>query len=258
MRIRQSVCYPMFKPESMSLDTLFQAAARVGYEAMEFWHRDEHSDEAIALAKRYGLQVAVMCAHQSLTDGLVNYASHGRIEAEILASIDYAQRHQIRGLICLAGNRVPHQSDAQAIDACADILKRVAPVAEKKGINLNLELLNSKIDHPGYQCDHTAWGLAVVHRVASPRVKLLYDVYHMQIMEGDIIRTIRENVNWIGHFHTAGNPGRNDMDDTQEINYRGICRAIAASGYDLFVGHEFKPKADAIEALRKTYETCNQ
>ena len=116
-----------------------------------------------------------------------------------------------------------------------------------------MELLNSKVNHPGYQCDHTAWGVAVCEKVNSPRVKLLYDIYHMQIMEGDLIRTIRQNIKWIGHFHTAGNPGRNDMDDTQELNYAGICRGIAGTGYDLYVGHEFKPKGDLIEAMRETF-----
>jgi hydroxypyruvate isomerase len=134
----------------------------------------------------------------------------------------------------------------------------VAPYAEQKGVNLNLELLNSKVDHPGYQCDHTAWGVAVCERVNSPRVKLLYDIYHMQIMEGDVIRTIRDNIKWIGHFHTAGNPGRNDLNDTQELNYAGICRAIAATGYGLYVGHEFRPKGDPIAALHETFAICNQ
>jgi hydroxypyruvate isomerase len=146
----------------------------------------------------------------------------------------------------------------EAIEAVADGLRRVAPYAERKKVNLNLELLNSKVDHPGYQCDHTAWGVAVCERVNSPRVKLLYDIYHMQIMEGDLIRTIRENVHWIGHFHTAGNPGRNDMDDTQELNYAGICRAIAATGYELYVGHEFAAKGDLVEALRRTFALCDQ
>ena len=140
----------------------------------------------------------------------------------------------------------------------ADGLRRVAPYAEKRGVNLNIELLNSKIDHPGYQCDHSAWGVAVCERVNSPRVKLLFDIYHMQIMEGDVIRNIRENIGWIGHFHTAGNPGRRDMDDDQELNYAGICRAIAASGYDGYVGHEFQPKGDVLEALRRAFALCDQ
>ncbi|MEZ4681820.1 MAG: TIM barrel protein [Caldilineaceae bacterium] len=100
--------------------------------------------------------------------------------------------------------------------------------------------------------------MAVSERVNSPRVKLLYDIYHMAIMEGDIIRTIRENLKWIGHFHTAGNPGRNDLDDSQELNYRGICQAISASGYDLYVGHEFRPKGDPVTALRTTFAICDQ
>jgi len=123
-------------------------------------------------------------------------------------------------------------------------------------VNVNMELLNSKVDHPGYQCDHTDWGVALCEMVNSPRFKLLFDIYHMQIMEGDLIRSIRKNIRWIGHFHTAGNPGRHDMDDEQELNYRGICRAIAETGYELYVGHEFTPKGDRMEALRRAYEAC--
>jgi hydroxypyruvate isomerase len=134
----------------------------------------------------------------------------------------------------------------------------VKKAAEQKKVNLNLELLNSKVNHPGYQCDKTAWGAEVVRRVGSPNVKLLYDIYHMQIMEGDIIRTIRQNIKAIGHFHTAGNPDRRDMDDTQEMNYKGICKAIAQAGYEFYVGHEFNPKGDPIEALRAAFVQCDQ
>ena len=140
---------------------------------------------------------------------------------------------------------------------CAEGLKRVAPMAEKAGITLAVELLNSKRDHAGYQADHTAWGVALCQKVGSPAVKLLYDIYHMQIMEGDVIQTIRDNIEWIAHFHTAGNPGRNDMDDTQEMNYLGICRAIAETGYDGYVAHEFSPKGDKVEALRAAFAACN-
>ena len=119
-----------------------------------------------------------------------------------------------------------------------------------------MELLNSKVDHSGYQCDHTIWGLEVVKQVNSPRVKLLYDIYHMQIMEGDIIRTMVDNLDAIGHIHTAGNPGRNDLDDDQELNYQGICRALAAAGYEGHVGHEFRPKGDLIAALTQAYTQC--
>ena len=258
MRIKQSICYPLFKPPKMSLEGLFKAAAEIGYAAAEMWDPGDDFEEVVALAKNHHLAVAIFSGHKSLPDGLNKRSNHDRIESELRKSIDMAAKHGIPGLICFSGNRQPHMSELEAIEATADGLRRVAPYAERKGVNLNLELLNSKIDHPGYQCDHTAWGVAVCERVNSPRVKLLYDIYHMQIMEGDVIRTIRENIRWIGHFHTAGNPGRRDMDDTQELNYAGICRAIADTGYDLYVGHEFSPKGDPIEALRQTFAMCDQ
>lgn len=258
MRIKQSICYPLFKPPEMSLETLMQTATAIGYAAVELWSRPPEFEEIMALAKRYQLAVASMSGHMSLPDGLNKRSNHDRIEDELKTSIDIAAQHNIPGVICFSGNRQPHMSEIEAIEACADGLRRIAPYAEKKGVNLNLELLNSKVDHPGYQCDHTAWGVAVCERVNSPRVKLLYDIYHMQIMEGDVIRTIRDNSKWIGHFHTAGNPGRNDLNDTQEMNYVGICKAIAATSYDLYVGHEFRPKGDPIAALQETFAICNQ
>jgi hydroxypyruvate isomerase len=233
-------------------------ATEIGYAAVELWGRGDDFEDVMALAKRYKLAVASMIGHTSLPDGLNKRSNHDRIEDELKTSIDIAAKHGIPGLICFSGNRQPYQSELEAIEAVADGLRCVAPYAEQKGINLNLELLNSKVNHPGYQCDHTAWGVAVCERVGSPRVKLLYDIYHMQIMEGDVIRTIQQNIWWIGHFHTAGNPGRNDMDDTQEMNYAGICKGIAATGYDLYVGHEFRPKGDPIESLRQTFAICDQ
>ncbi len=258
MRVKQSICYPLFKPEDMKLDKLFEVASESGYAAVELWGRGDDFEDVIVLAEKYKLVVASMCGHKSLADGLNQRSNHDRIEDELKTSIDIAAKHGIPGVICFSGNRQQHMSEEEAIDAVADGLRRCAPYAEKKGVNLNLELLNSKVNHPGYQCDHTQWGIAVCEKVNSPRVKLLYDIYHMQIMEGDVIRTIRENIRWIGHFHTAGNPGRNDMDDTQELNYTGICKAIAGTDYEYYVGHEFKPKGDPIETLRSTFEMCNQ
>ena len=258
MRVKQSICYPLFKPEDMKLDKLFEVASESGYAAVELWGRGDDFEDVVALAKKYKLVVASMSGHKSLPDGLNQRSNHDRIEDELKTSIDIAARHGIPGVICFSGNRQPHMSEEEAIDAVADGLRRCAPYAEKNGVNLNLELLNSKVNHPGYQCDHTQWGIAVCKKVNSPRVKLLYDIYHMQIMEGDVIRTIRESIRWIGHFHTAGNPGRNDLDDTQELNYTGICKAIAGTDYEYYVGHEFKPKGDPIEALRSTFEMCNQ
>ena len=258
MRIKQSMCYPIFRPKDMSLDELFRIGAEIGYDAVELWARGDDFEEVVEAAKRHSLAVASMQGHGSLPDGLNKRSNHDRIEAELRESIDIAAKHGIPGLICFSGNRQPFQTDPEAIDAVADGFRRIAPYAEEKGINLNMELLNSKVNHAGYQCDHTSWGVAVCEKVNSSRVKLLYDIYHMQIMEGDIIRTIRENIKWIGHFHTAGNPGRNDMDDTQELNYAGICRAIAATSYPWYVGHEFKPKGNLIEALGWTFKLCDQ
>jgi len=258
MKIKQSLCYPMLNTTGLNLDTFFRAAAQIGYAAVEAWFRGADFEEMVALAKHHHLAVASICGHQSLKDGLNNPANHDRIEEELKVSIDLAARHGIRGLICFSGNRLPGQTEDEARDAVVSGLRRVVPFAEKHEVNLNMELLNSKVDHPGYQNDHTAWGVSVCERVNSPRVKLLYDIYHMQIMEGDVIRTIRENIRWIGHFHTAGNPGRKDLDDTQELNYPGICDAIAATGYDLYVGHEFAPKGDPIEALEAAFRTCDR
>lgn len=258
MKIKQSLCYQLYHPPALSLDEYLAEVARIGFAAIELWGRDEKFPELMRLAKRHGLAVASMIGHMSLTEGMNNPAEHDRIQDELRVSLELAAQHRIGGLICFSGNRRPGQSEADAIAATVAALRRAAPFAERHGVNLNLELLNSKLDHPGYQCDHTAWGLAVVRQVNSPRVKLLYDIYHMQIMEGDVIRTIRDHSQWIGHFHTAGNPGRRDLDDEQELNYAAICRAIAATGYPGYVGHEFTPKADPLAALRAAFQVCDQ
>jgi len=241
---------------SLSLEQLCDAAAEIGYAAVEFWGRDENFDKQVATAKDYGLAVASFTGHSRTA--LNDRADHDQAEKELRASVDVAANHGIPGIICLSGNRQPGRPEADAVQVTADGLARVAPYAERKGVNLNLEVLNSKVDHPGYDCDHTSWAVAVCEKVGSSRVKILYDIYHMQIMEGDVIRTIRSTIKWIGHFHTAGNPGRNDMDDTQELNYAGICAAVAATGYELHVGHEFAPKGDPVEALRQAFALCDR
>jgi hydroxypyruvate isomerase len=153
------------------------------------------------------------------------------------------------------GNR-RGRSDAEAIDACVVGLNRIKALAEEHRVTLCLELLNSKVDHPDYQGDRTAFGVAVVRAVGSSRVRLRYDIYHMQIMEGDIIRTIRDNRDWIAHFHTGGVPGRHELDGTQELNWRAIATAIADSGFHGYVAHEFVPTHDAARSLRDPVDTC--
>jgi hydroxypyruvate isomerase len=258
MRIKQSFCYPCFKTPDCSLDRLCGVAADAGYAAIELWDRGDDFDDLVAAAQKHKLVIASMCGHKSLPDGLNKRSNHERIEKELRTSIDIAADLGIPGLICFSGNRNPGQSDDEAIGVVADGFKRIAGYAEKKQINLNMELLNSRVDHPGYQCDHTEWGVKVCEAVGSPRVKLLYDIYHMQIMEGDIIRTIRYAWKHIGHFHTAGNPGRHDMDQTQEMNYAAICKAIAETDYPYYLGHEFSPKGDKIEALQSAFKLCDQ
>ncbi|MDA3959844.1 MAG: TIM barrel protein [Planctomycetota bacterium] len=257
--IKQSLCISLYADASGDLAEFFAAVKAIGFDAVEFWARDGLPDWAAVVdaAHAADLVVASMCGHGTLEDGLNVVENHERIEAELRASIDIAAAKAIPGLICFSGNRNPGQDDAEGMIACAQGLRRIASYAEERGVNLNVELLNSKVDHPGYLCDHTSWGAALCEMVGSPRVKLLYDIYHMQIMEGDLIRTFRRHVRHIGHVHTAGNPGRHLMDDRQELHYPGICRAIAETAYDGYVGHEFGVSSgDALAELREAYRLC--
>jgi hydroxypyruvate isomerase len=209
-----------------------------------------------SMANDLGLTIATHGGHATLTDGLNKPENHERIEEELLKNLELAQEYNIVNLICFSGDRYEGITDEEGLDITARGLERVAKAAEAAGITLVLELLNSKVNHPNYQCDKTPWGVEVCQRVDSPRVKLLYDIYHMQIMEGDIIRTIQESHRYIGHYHTAGNPGRNDLDDQQEIYYPPIFKAIADTGYEGFIGHEFIPKGDWKESLRQADALC--
>ena len=259
-RIRQSVCLPIFwknAKDEEEIRALVERAKRIGYAAFEIWFREGAPfDLLLKLSKEYALPISTMCGHRSLSDGLNKKENHARIRAELLASIEVAQKHRIRNLICFSGNRCG-RDDAECAGIVADGLAQSAEAAQAAGVTLALELLNSKVDHPDYQCDHTAWGVEVCKRVGSPNVKLLYDIYHMQIMEGDLIRTITGSIKHIGHFHTAGNPERRDPDETQEIYYPAVMRAIAASGYDGYVAHEFQPRGDRVEALEKAFNICD-
>ena len=256
-RIKQSFCYPCFLRGDVDLETLIREAAGIGYAAVELWGREKAPfEEILDLASKHGLVVASMGGHNSLTDGLNKRENHDRIEQEILASIELAVAHRIPGLICFSGNR-NGLDDERGAEIVTEGLDRVKKAAEENGISLNVELLNSKVNHPDYQCDHTPWGARVCEMVGSPRVKLLYDIYHMQIMEGDLIRTIRDNIQHIGHFHTAGNPDRRDLDEDQEIYYPAVMRAIADTGYDLYVAHEFTPKGDPLGALKTSFRLCD-
>jgi hydroxypyruvate isomerase len=256
-RINQSLCLGCYLKGDITLEQLIKFAAETGFAAVEFWAREGvPCEQVVELTSRYGIRVASMSAHGTLTDGMNKRANHSRIVDEIHESIELARKWNIPGLITFSGNR-NGLNDIAGAEACAECLSQVVGHAEEAGINLNMELLNSKVNHPDYQCDHTEWGVHVCKMVGSPRAKLLYDIYHMQIMEGDLIRTITDNIQYIGHFHTAGNPGRKDMDETQEIYYPAVMRAIADAGFELYVGHEFGAKGEIFAALKAAFDTCN-
>jgi hydroxypyruvate isomerase len=250
-RIRQSLSWWCYARNGMEPERLLREAARIGYASVELV-----GEQHWPLVKEHGLRIAAVGGHGTLTDGMNKRENHDRIADEIAANLEKAVQWQIPNLIVFSGNR-NGLADDEGAEITAACLRRVAPLAEQAGVNLVLELLNSKVNHPDYQADHTTWGVRVCEMVGSPRVKLLYDIYHMQVMEGDVISCIRENIRHIGHFHTAGVPGRHDLDEDQELNYLAIVRAIAETGYDGFLGHEFIPKGEPIAAIEAAFRTCN-
>jgi hydroxypyruvate isomerase len=191
-----------------------------------------------------------------IATGFNDRSHHDMLVQELADTLPLAARAGVPNLIAMFGNRAG-RSDDDAAAACIEGLRRVAPLAEARGVTVCVELLNSKVDHADYQGDRTAFGVRVISGVASPRIKLLYDIYHMQIMEGDVIRTIRDHIAHIGHFHTGGVPGRHEIDDTQELNYHAIARAIADNGFTGYVAHEFEPTRDPLSALRDAVATCS-
>ena len=248
--IRQSVSWWCFDGK-LEPEALVRACADIGYAAMELV-----GEEHWALVKDHGLGIASVGGHKSIVDGLNRRENHARIESEIIANLELAVKWGIPNLVCFSGSR-KGLDDETGAEITAEGLHRLARHAESAGVTLVLELLNSKVDHPDYQCDHTAWGVQVVQQVNSPRVKLLYDIYHMQIMEGDIISTIRENHQHFAHYHTAGVPGRNEIDETQELYYPAIARAILETGYEGYLGQEFIPLGDPVTGLRRAFELCD-
>jgi hydroxypyruvate isomerase len=249
--LRQSVSRWCFG--KWSLDELCSHAARIGYRGIDLLPPADWP-----VVRKHGLVCALgaMGGPVTIEKGLNRVENHGPILDALDRGIDLAAEAEVPNIVCLSGNRAG-MSDEEGAENCAKALRQIAPHAEKKGVTLCLELLNSKVDHKDYMADHTAWGLAVVKKVGSPRVKLLYDIYHMQIMEGDVIRTIRESIGSIAHFHTAGVPGRHDIDGSQELHYPAICRAIAETGFSGFVAQEFVPAGEPLAALEQAFRTCD-
>ena len=244
--IAQSIAWWCFVPVHFTPEAFVRAVAEAGYAAI-----DLVPPEYCALVRAHGLAISALAGHSPLTRGLNRREHHAEIEQQIRAALAVAQQWDVSTVLCFSGDRAG-QDDLTGAALCAEGLARLAPLAEAAGVTLVLELLNSKIDHPDYQADRTPWAAAVCERVGSPRVKVLYDIYHMQIMEGDLIRTLQTYAPLFGHYHTAGCPGRHELDETQEINYHAVLRAIKATGYQGYVVHEFLPVGDPLTSLRAT------
>ena len=247
-RLKQSVCrwcYP-----AMSVEALCREAKAMGLGSVELlgekeWH----------IPATFGLTCAMANGPSTIAVGFNRPDQHDRLVAEGERLLALAGAVQLPNLIVFSGNRAG-MSDAEGLEHCARGIARLMPAAERAGVTVCLELLNSKVDHADYMADHSAWGVALARRVNHPRFKLLYDIYHMQVMEGDVIRTIKANADVIGHYHTAGVPGRHELDDTQELQYGAIMRAIADTGYTGWVGQEFIPTRDPMTSLRQAVATC--
>jgi hydroxypyruvate isomerase len=249
-RIHQSACqwcYP-----HIPVDQLAEFGAKIGLRGVDLLQPAEYE-----IPRRYGLVCTMGYAGGGeVANALNRIENHGAIEQAFRTNIPLAAKAGVPNVITFSGKRGDLSGDEGARNTVAG-LNRVKKIAEDHGVTICVELLNSKRDHHDYMCDHTAWGVRVMQEVNSPNVKLLYDIYHMQIMEGDLIETIRANLEWIGHFHTGGVPGRHELDGTQEIQWDGVMRAIADAGFKGYVAHEFLPTGDARESLRKAVELCD-
>jgi hydroxypyruvate isomerase len=251
-RLKQSVARWCF--QKMPLRDLAQSAKRIGLVGIDLLQPEEW-----AVVKEHGLLCTMgypANRRDFLTAGFNDRANHRMLLNELERTIPRAATEGVPNVIGMFGNR-NGRSDADGIAACIEGLSKIKPLAEDHGVTVCIELLNSKVDHKDYHGDRTAFGVEVMKGVASPRVKLLYDIYHMQVMEGDVIRTIRDNVAHIAHFHTAGVPGRNEIDARQELNYRAIATAIADLGFTGYIAHEFIPKNDPMTSLAAAYEVMS-
>ena len=208
--------------------------------------------------KRHGLDSS-MCngAELNLVDGWNDPKFHPQLISNYTTMISLVAKAGYRNLICFSGSR-RGMDDEKGLKNCVEGLQKILPLAEKNGVVIYMEVLNSKVNHPDYMADNTPWTIELCKRLDSENFKILYDIYHMQVMEGDIIQTIRDHHQYFGHYHTAGVPGRNEIDETQELHYPAIIRAIVETGYTGYLAQEFIPKgADKLAALRKGVEICD-
>jgi len=248
-RIKQSAarwCYG-----KIALDDLCKAAASFGMKGIDLVEPKDWPT-----VQKYGLTPSMTTGAGTIPDAWNRKENHDALEKQMRENIERAAAAKLPNVITFSGNR-RGMSDAEGLDNCVIGLNKVKAIAEDKNVMICVELLNSKVNHNDYMCDHTAWGVDLIKRVNSPRVRLLYDIYHMQIMEGDIIRTIRDNIQYIAHFHTGGVPGRHELDDTQELQWRTVAKAIADLNFQGFMAHEFTPTAaDPLKSLEQAIKLC--
>ncbi|QEG38608.1 hydroxypyruvate isomerase family protein [Roseimaritima ulvae] len=246
-RLQQSVCQWCYG--HMPLEELAAEVARRGMVGIDLLEPKQ-----FAAVKQHGLVCTMVTSHP-LEDGLCDPQFHDMCHERLTASIEATAAEGWKNVICFTGN-------ARGIDRetgmrnCIAALEKILPLAESKGVTLVMELLNSRVDHPDYMCDRSEWGVELVRRLGSKHFGLLFDIYHMQIMEGDIIRTIQQHHDAFVHYHTAGNPGRHELDDQQELRYPPIARAIADTGFEGFLAHEFVAKSDPLDALSDAVRQC--
>jgi hydroxypyruvate isomerase len=249
-RIQQSVsrwCY-----QKIPMDDLCAYAAHIGLKGVDLLNPDQYE-----VPRRYGLICTMGYADDGeITRGLNRVENHAAIESGFRQNIPLAAKAGVPNVITFSGNRAG-LSDAEGAKNTVIGLNRVKKIAEDYGVTICMELLNSKVNHKDYMCDHTTWGVEVMEQVNSPNVKLLYDIYHMQIMEGDLIDTIQQNVQWLGHFHTGGVPGRHELNDQQEVQWDGVMRGIAATNFHGYVAHEFVPSGDPYAGLLQAVNLCD-
>ncbi len=248
--IRHSVCQWCYS--DIPLEKLCEASKALGITSIDLLNKNQWS-----IAEKYGLTCAMAYACEvPLNRGFNDPSLHSRLLEEYTKNIPLAADAGLKNVICFSGNTNGITAE-QGLENCAKGLEPVLKVAARYGVTVTMELLNSKVDHKDYQCDHTAWGVALCEKLGSAQFKLLYDIYHMQIMEGDVIATIRKNIKYISHFHTGGVPGRNEIDQSQELNYPAIMKAIVETGYKGFVAQEFIPKKDKLTSLAESIRICD-
>jgi hydroxypyruvate isomerase len=248
-QIRHSVCRWCYK--HIPLPELARGAKEIGLESVELLDPEEWP-----VVQSIGLTCAMANGVTTIPDGFNRLENHARYVPGMIDRLRACAKASLPNVICFSGYR-RGMADEQGLENCVVGLKQIVGEAEKQGVTVCMELLNSKVDHKDYMCDHSVWGVELVRRVGSERFKLLYDIYHMQIMEGDIVRTIRDHHESFAHFHTGGVPGRHEIDDSQELTYRAIMKGIVATGYRGFVAQEFIPTRDPLTSLREAVRICS-